>query len=379
MATINAVGNGLSGQTGTGEFVGSDLPEINTPLIVDPNNNTITSFDFVASAVNSIEIQNNIAGFAPKISAQGTDTDIPVDIISKGASPVRLIGGNTTNGLEVFNGTTAQHATVFAFGNTANTQTVTVPDITGNMLLESGAIVAGNIPKADATPGVLIDSGIAATSLLGGLKSFQILSSGTAATYTTPAGITSILVQMVGGGGAGGGAQAGASGVAAGAGGGAGGFVEKYLNPAAATYTYTVGAGGTPGTAGNNPGGDGGDTTFSGGTLTAVGGKGGAGMATTSIAAAQVSLGGLGGIGTNGGINITGGVGNTGFVTLGVGSSGGGGYCRFGSQTLSRQSSNNGVNGNGFGAGGSGGFTGAATDRQGGAGAGGLIIVWEFA
>ena len=213
----------------------------------------------------------------------------------------------------------------------------------------------------------------------GGLRSFQILESGTAATYTKPANVTSILVQMVGGGGAGGGAAAGASGVAAGGGGGGGGYVEKFIAAASSTYTYTVGAGGTVGTAGNNPGNDGGNTTFSGLTDAAIGGSGGNGMASTSVAAAKVALGGLGGnVTPTDTLAISGGAGQTGIVTLGVGASGSGGYSRFGSASLPRAVSADGVVGVGFGAGGSGGFTLTATNRTGGAGAAGLIVVWEF-
>ena len=63
----------------------------------------------------------------------------------------------------------------------------------------------------------------------GGLRSFQIFTSGTAATYTKPANVTSILVEVVGGGGAGGSSAGAASSLAAGAGGGSGGYSQLYV------------------------------------------------------------------------------------------------------------------------------------------------------
>lgn len=100
----------------------------------------------------------------------------------------------------------------------------------------------------------------------------QVLTSGTGATYTTPAGCVAIKVRCVGGGG--GGASSGSSFKYGVQGGGGGGYVEHLIVSPAATYTYTIGAGGSGG-AGSSTGADGtsgGNTTFSGGTLSAGGG-----------------------------------------------------------------------------------------------------------
>lgn len=43
MATINAVGNGLSGATGTGSFVGSNSPSLVTPALGIPASGTLTN------------------------------------------------------------------------------------------------------------------------------------------------------------------------------------------------------------------------------------------------------------------------------------------------------------------------------------------------
>src|SRR5579871_2341434 len=81
----------------------------------------------------------------------------------------------------------------------------------------------------------------------GGLRSFQIFTSGTTQTYTKPANVTSILVEVIGGGGGGGGITATATTIGSAAGGGAGGYCRKFIASAAGTYTYTVGGGGAGG------------------------------------------------------------------------------------------------------------------------------------
>jgi hypothetical protein len=216
----------------------------------------------------------------------------------------------------------------------------------------------------------------------GGLASFQIFTSGSAQTYTKPAGIVNIMVEMIGGGGGGGGVSGGAGGLAAGGGGGAGGYLRKFISAAAANYTYTVGAGGAGGAAGNNAGSNGADSTFS--TLTSshgVGGGGGASSGSTSINAS-----GAGGTATNGDINITGQTGGEG-VGIAIAAntatfSGIGGSTTYGAGGTAVSANSGfvaGINGSGYGSGGSGGTSALnATGAAGGNGMGGIIIVWEF-
>ena len=222
----------------------------------------------------------------------------------------------------------------------------------------------------------------AAGGASGGLQSFTILTSGTAQTYTTPAGVVNIMVEMIGGGGGGGGVSGGAGGLSAGGGGGAGGYLRKFITGASATYTYTVGAGGNGGASGNNAGSNGTDSTFS--TLTAshgVGGGGGASSGSTSINAS-----GAGGTATNGDINITGQTGGEG-VGIAIAAntatfSGIGGsttYGAGGTAVSANSGTVTGINGAGYGSGGSGGTSALnASGAAGGNGMGGIIIVWEF-
>lgn len=113
------------------------------------------------------------------------------------------------------------------------------------------------------------------------------LTTGTAATYNVPAGVKSLTVTLIGGGGGGGGIDGQGSGTAAVSCAGEGGGMVELSIPAAeleASYTYTVGAGGSGGTAGANNGSPGGNTTFAGAsnTASAGGGRGGGGHLGTS-------------------------------------------------------------------------------------------------
>ena len=130
------------------------------------------------------------------------------------------------------------------------------------------------------TPAVEINGN--AVFLLGAIT---YITSGTAATYTTPTSARALYVECVGGGGGGGGFDGGGAGTGGGgAGGGGAGYVAKFITSPSASYTYTVGAGGTGGAAGANDGATGGSTTFAGGaiTLTADGGLAGGGLVGTN-------------------------------------------------------------------------------------------------
>jgi hypothetical protein len=209
----------------------------------------------------------------------------------------------------------------------------------------------------------------------GGLQSMQIFTSGTAQTYTTPAGITKLVVEMLGGGGAGGG-SAGGAGYAGGGGGSAGGYGKLVIDSPAATYTYTVGAGGTPGASGANPGGAGGTSSF-GASFQCTGGGGGNGASTSTTQQSVNS--GAAGVCSNGTINGGAAFGEYGTVlngTTGIVSGGDGAATLYGSG--GRYSAfNDGTPATGYGAGGGGGLS-QATSRAGGSGSGGIIIVWEY-
>ncbi len=122
--------------------------------------------------------------------------------------------------------------------------------------------------------------------------------------WTKVAGINFIFVEVSGAGG--GGAYYYTSGTnnCDGGGGGAGGYAAKLIDVSAlspgATVAMTIGAGGTAGTVSTSDAGDGGTTSF-GAYCSASGGKGG-----KANYAGALSLGGKGGIGSGGDVNLRG-------------------------------------------------------------------------
>lgn len=106
-----------------------------------------------------------------------------------------------------------------------------------------------------------------------------------AGTYTPPAGVKKLLVDVIGGGGGAGGVDGQGGGTRHSSGGGSGGgFCSVIIDNVEASYTYEIGAGGVGGSgvggSGENRGLGGGTSRFVGNSvnLAAYGGKGGAGV-----------------------------------------------------------------------------------------------------
>jgi hypothetical protein len=199
-------------------------------------------------------------------------------------------------------------------------------------------------------------------------------------TYTVPTDVTSILVRLVGGGGAGGSANySGCIGFYHSAsGGGSGAYCENFYSSPSASYSFSVGAGGTAntttcGSSAGGSGGSGGNTTF--GSLSAGGGAGGRNSYDGFITA-----GGAGGTASGAQINISGarggGATSTSYISSGYGANsifGGGG------SGLGVANGNvTGYPGTAPGAGGSGAISWNTGWQAGGAGAAGLIIIYEY-
>ncbi len=188
------------------------------------------------------------------------------------------------------------------------------------------------------------------TSGGGGIASIQTFDTVGAHTWTKPAGIETIRVQVVGGGG---GAGGGDSHYGAG---GAGGYSEKIIDVSSLnTISVTVGVAGAAGSTGGagTAGSTGGTTSFDT-HCSATGGQGG------SVSANYE--GGSGGVGSGGDINVSGG---NGIHTTNGGSSyfGGGGTAFSGK-----------LEGQAYGSGGAS-LGGAGA----GAGASGAVIIYEYA
>lgn len=201
-------------------------------------------------------------------------------------------------------------------------------------------------------------------------------------TWTKPAGLIYIIVEVVGGGGAGGGAQATSANYSSGSGGGGGGYAKERIDAGSlsATESVTVGAGGTgaSGAAGNNGG-----TSSFGSLLSATGGTGG-GILSANTGFALSGTPGGGGVGSNGNINGGGGVGSIAGrainTTLSMGGNGGSSiYGGGGVGILTGTTTGTGNAGIGYGGGGAGAANaGTQSAATGGAGAAGVVIVWEY-
>jgi hypothetical protein len=347
-------------------------------------NNVIQSFTTIASAGGTTTL--TVASTAIQQITGSTTQTIVMPVVSTLVAGQMFILINNSTGNVTVNSSGGNLIVTMAAGTTAfltcvlNTGT-TAASWNSSYFYDNGAGVvsitgtANQIAASSATGAVTLSL----AGGYGGLKSFQIFTSGTAQTYTKPAGVTNILVEVLGGGGGGGGAAGAASSLGAGAGGGAGGYARLYVAGASSTYTYTVGGGGAGGTAGNNAGTAGGTTTFSASSLQATGGAGGTGSpANTSN---QAVVGVAGGVGSNGNFNCNGAPGQPG-VTFGSvvnnGVPGHGGSSLYGAGGFPPIAANSPGNAAAvYGGGGSGAYA-FTSSQAGGNGAGGLIVAWEF-
>lgn len=135
---VNQGGTGVVTSTGTGNTVLSNSPTLSSPLINqinDTNNNQILNLTPVASAVNYLTFGNAIAAGAPYVQAQGSDSNININMFTKGTGNFNLVSSNLTTPLVLYSGTSSQHITNFAFANTSATRTLTFPDATGTVAL----------------------------------------------------------------------------------------------------------------------------------------------------------------------------------------------------------------------------------------------------
>jgi len=202
-------------------------------------------------------------------------------------------------------------------------------------------------------------SGAGTLTGFGGLKSAQTFTS--TGTWTKPAGVTKVIVEVQGGGGSGGKRNGGYVGAGA-----AGGYSKKLIDVSSiSSATVTVGTGGTAVTATNVSGNSGGSSSWSDGTntITCGGGSGGDGSSTYYCT--------VGGTATGGDINIPGGDSNFGR------NSGRNSVFGFGGPDSSAAANFTGgssPDARGYGAGGSPTYLDTS-----GAGGDGIVIVWEYA
>lgn len=207
--------------------------------------------------------------------------------------------------------------------------------------------------------------------------------------WSRPTGCRAVVLRVQGGGGAGGSVDGINSGCAIGAGGSAGGYGEHWLESPPATLDIGVGAGGVPAAAGNNMGEHGGASNVTATPSIPLlpvgsGGLGGNGMAGT--AGSRVSSANVGGAATGNRVARVGNEGDPGIVVAGERAclgGGGGAFLGAGGKALIATGPGNdaprgGANYKSYGGGGSGALSTDASNRQGGAGAPGVVFVDEY-
>lgn len=114
MTTINAVGNGLTGATGTGNFVGATSPTLITPNIGAATATSIQTasgafilgtsgtkvLEFLSqsgSQVNYTYISGSNTGVLPVIGVAGTDTNVSMQLAAQGTGGIFIKGTGTSD------------------------------------------------------------------------------------------------------------------------------------------------------------------------------------------------------------------------------------------------------------------------------------------
>jgi hypothetical protein len=133
-----------TGATGTGALVFSTSPTLTTPNVAQINNTSnkaAITLEANTSAVNYIDIRPASTGQAVTINAAGSDTDVFLNLTSKGAGTVRAnnvqvadISSAQTLTTKTLSGFTIADATNVVLGTTTGTQLGTVGGASGQKL-----------------------------------------------------------------------------------------------------------------------------------------------------------------------------------------------------------------------------------------------------
>lgn len=79
MASVNAVGNGLTGASGTGNFVGNDSPDITTPTIIGVTDASTAAAGDVGQVISSVILASSAVSLTTS-----THTDVTSISLSAG-------------------------------------------------------------------------------------------------------------------------------------------------------------------------------------------------------------------------------------------------------------------------------------------------------
>jgi hypothetical protein len=335
------------------------------------------------------------AGGTDMLTVNGASFIVAMPVLAPGSQQSLLIS-SATGQLQAGLVTNAMLATMGAFtfkGN--NTGATAGPvDMTSaqavSILPVFSSSANGTVPNPGSSSTTKFLRADGTWAIPGSLKSVQSFTTATGGTaYSVPAGVTSVLVEIWGGGGGSSGVGAGGVGqCTVGTAGGQGAYTKRFYAAIGNTNTIVVGAGGAGGAAGANAGSNGNGSSFSDGTTAIIvtGGRGGptpAGSAST----ANITPGGDGGsVSTAGDVSqpgLPGGAAirfaNTGVTGDGLAGVGGGTGFSAG-VTVTSGVTSPGIQGS-IGGGGAGGPTSGsgAAAIAGNTGGVGRVVIWEFA
>ena len=314
---------------------------------------TATSFSGDGSALTGLAntdfinaTQLNVIGVATATTFVGNLTGDPTGTVQTAAQPNITSVGTLTN------------------------LVATASSVTGISSVGLAITMYGSSGIVSATS--FYGDGANLSNVPGGIGGMVVLTSGTGATWSIPAGVTTIKVICTGGGG-------GATGPtnppgdegSGGAGGSGGTSIHYYDVSGGGTATYTIGAGGAAhgntGSAGN-----GGDSTFAYGGTTITGGGGTGGTASSGA-------GGAGGTASGGTLNLPGNGGEGGIkISIGQGvvnPQGGASYWGAGVGRGIRQGQGSDTGTDGAANTGAGGNASTNNSNDGGAGGSGIIVI----
>lgn len=103
--------------------------QLNSNQILDSNGYVALSLNSAGSA-NYVSVQNAGGGASPYARVFGSDLNINFSFQTKGTGAFIFISQALTTSFIIYNGTSNQHSTSFAFANTSANQTATFPDAT---------------------------------------------------------------------------------------------------------------------------------------------------------------------------------------------------------------------------------------------------------